>query len=99
MALAKESEFKEEYDKKLDLGKKDIDDDIAIRLREYEESERLKKDKLVQLHKENEFKLEKDKKQMVYQGEIEKLVGNYKRRLDTYERQLKEKFDAEKQVI
>lgn len=98
MALAKEAEFKEEYDKKLEQGKKEIDDEVAVRLREYEEAERAKKEKVVQLHRENELKLEKDKKQLVYQGEIEKLLGNYKRRLDTYEKQLKEKFNSEKQV-
>ena len=98
LTLAKENDLKEIYDKKFELEKTKLENEFSANLKNFEDSEKVKKDEILDDIKSAELSIEKDKRKMIMQKEIDKLKDNYQRRLTVFEVQLKDRLNNEKKV-
>jgi len=98
LQMARNSDLKEKYDRKFEIEKEKIDNEMRRNLNDFEVDERSKKDESIRELEKAELQVIKDKKQIMLQKELQGLQETYKKRLSAYEIQLKEKLSNEKQV-
>ena len=97
--LARNNDLKEKYDRIFEIEKEKIDNETRLNVNNFEILEREKKDANIRELGRSELQIMKDKKQILLQKELQTLQETYKKRLNSYELQLKEKLSKEKEVI
>jgi len=97
--MARNSDLKEKYERIFEIEKERIDNETRVNINKFEIMEREKKDANLKELKNSELQVMKDKKQILLQKELQVLQETYKKRLNSYELQLKEKLSKEKETI